>query len=280
MKRCPHCASHGLYRNRRALWRRLLGLPHTYSCIDCGADFSRRRLLAAQAKQLAAAQGCVHEMSGGRQGLAPGGIRRLMAPAPALLRRLTLPRRRLAAPGRDGGLAGRGRHALDTLLQGAGLTPISVWALKQVDGDLLHLCGSGTLEHQQSPWGALSALRQGRYRGGVRMGDSGIVLNSRLFAALIPLDEMTLKGPARGHWQGREWRVALVPRRSWEHEGRLVAHRDVSGEDERLISSEDVTGIRDHIDPQAAAPGSASFRAGIGRPEGFVVRGPIRRRDS
>ncbi|WP_302138244.1 hypothetical protein [Halomonas alkalicola] len=278
MKRCPHCASHGLYRNRRALWRRLLGLPHTYSCIDCGTDFSRRRLLAAQAKERADTPGCAHETPGGRQGPAASGIRRLRALAPALLRRLTLPR--LAEQGRDGGLAGRGRRALDTFLQVAGLTPIPVWVLKQIDGDLLHLCGSGTLEHQQSPWGALRALRQGRYRGGVRMGDSGIVLNSRLFAALIPLDEMTLKEPTRGHWQGREWRVSLVPRRSWEHEGRLVAQRDMSGEDERLISSEDVTGIRDHIDPQAAAPGSASFRAGSGRPDGFVVRGPIRRRDS
>ncbi|WP_416140674.1 hypothetical protein ACM26W_09985 [Halomonas sp. HK25] len=163
------------------------------------------------------------------------------------------------------------------------MTPIPVWVIKQVDTDLLHLCGIGTLYHpRQRPWVALSDLRHHRYQGGVRLGKTGIVLNSRLFAALVPLEALTLQGPTLARWEGRDWRVSQVPRRSWEYEGRLVVDReaDGEGEGERLISGEDVSRIRDNIDPQAAEPGIAVFQQGIGRGGSYRARGPIRRRDS
>ncbi|MGJ7456894.1 hypothetical protein ACR808_03815 [Halomonas sp. RA08-2] len=159
--------------------------------------------------------------------------------------------------------------------------------IKQVDADILHLCGIGTLYHpRQRPWVALNALKQHGYQGGVRIASTGIVLNSRLFAALVPLDAMTLKGPSFACWEGRYWRISRVPRRSWEHEGRLVVDPERNGDVERLISGEDVSQIRDHVDRQNADPGVAIFQPGSGRAgnnrgvQGSIPRGPIRGRDS
>jgi|GEM_PF-1561720 len=271
MKRCPHCAGYGIYRSRRALWRRLFRRPHTYSCIDCGTTFTRRTLEAARPVTQAETAEALREMR---------------------LPKVTGPRHFAHLAHRGGrffeqlvrdacGLVGRGSRTLKGLLQGAGVTPIRVWVIKQIDADLLHLCGIGTLYHpRQRPWVALSALRHHRYQGGVRLGKTGIVLNSRLFADLVPLEALTLRGPTLARWEGRDWRVSQVPRRSWEHEGRLVVDRDTDGEGERLTSGEDVSRIRDNIDPQAAEPGIAVFQPGAGRAGSYRARGPMRRRDS
>ncbi|QTF91127.1 hypothetical protein [Halomonas sp. BM-2019] len=167
-----------------------------------------------------------------------------------------------------------------------GIAPIRVWVIKQVDADILHLCGIGTLYHpRQRPWAALHALREGRYQGGVRLGTTGIVLNSRLFAALPPQDDLRLEGGMRANWQGQEWRVAQVPQRSWQHEGRLVAQRVLLQGEERLISSEDVSGIRANVDPNAPLPGTVVFQPGISRGgdtilSAYRAREQRRRRDS
>lgn len=262
MRRCPRCASYGIYKNRRAPWQRLLRLPHTYGCIDCGTLFSRRALRAETAAR-EAGHPARHDMTSTRKRLI-----------------LALGLKRLAVHARDTGrLAGQARGRLRRLLQMAGLAPIPVWVVKQVDADLLHLCGPGTLEHQQRPWAALTALRQHRYRGGVRLGNSGIVLNSRLFAELIPHEALTLQGPSLARWEGRVWRIAQVPRRSWEHDGPLVASAAPHGQGELLVSVEDVSPIRDHVDPQAVAQGTAVFEPGSSRRGGPVpARGPIRPR--
>ncbi|WP_254274743.1 hypothetical protein [Halomonas sp. 3H] len=274
MKRCPHCASHGIYKNRRSLWRRLVRLPHSYRCIDCGTSFSRRALLAAESAR-----------EGGHAEPDPESAekaRRKSLPVPAGLKRLRPFGLALAHHAHDvAGLPGRCALAVKGCLQRAGLMPIPVWVVKQVDGDILHLCGSGTLYHpRQRSWRVLNALRQHRYQGGVRLGSTGIVLNSRLFAALIPLDELTLKGPTRGRWQGREWRIARVPQHRWQYEGRLMVQAGANDEGEPLISSEDVSRIRDQVDPQATPPGMAIFQPGSGRTGSHSIRGPIRRRDS
>ncbi|WP_290784520.1 hypothetical protein [Halomonas sp.] len=167
------------------------------------------------------------------------------------------------------------------MLQRVGVSPIRVWVIKQVDADILHLCGIGTLYHpRQRPWTALETLRQHCYQGGVRLGNTGIVLNSRLFNVLVPLDALALQGPSIARWQGRDWLISRVPRRSWEHQGRLVAEREVDGEGERLISGEDVSRICDHVDRENAVTGLAVFHQGSGRAGGSQARGPIRRRDS
>ncbi|MBE0490379.1 MAG: hypothetical protein IBX53_15015, partial [Halomonas sp.] len=133
---------------------------------------------------------------------------------------------------------------------------------------------------------ALDALGQHCYQGGVRLGNTGIVLNSRLFTHLVPLDALTLQGPTLARWEGHDWRISRVPRRSWEHEGRLVVDREMDGDVEQLISGEDVSRIRDHVDRQNADPGVAVFQQGSGRAgsyrgaQGSIPRGPIRGRDS
>jgi hypothetical protein len=172
-------------------------------------------------------------------------------------------------------------QGLEGGLQRVGIAPIRVWVVKQVDTDILHLCGTGTLYHpRQRPWAVLRALRQGDYQGGVRLGTTGIVLNSRLFAALPPRDDLQVEGRSRAYWQGREWQVAQVPQRSWQYEGQLVAQRVLIQGEERLISSEDVSGIRANVDPDAPLPGTVVFQAGISRAGSYLPRGPIRRRDS
>ncbi|MDN3520886.1 hypothetical protein [Halomonas ramblicola] len=159
-------------------------------------------------------------------------------------------------------LARLGPGAFSGLWQRLGIAPIEVWVIKQIDTEVLHLCGIGTLHTEQRPWRALTDLKRGRYCGGVRLGQTGIVLNSRLFAALIPLDSLHLEGPAKARWQGRDWQVSRVPQRSWQYEGRLVAHPEPGGGQARLVSGEDVAGIRDNIDPDACPPGTATFQPG------------------
>ncbi|MGB8712550.1 MAG: hypothetical protein WCD50_05425, partial [Onishia taeanensis] len=71
-------------------------------------------------------------------------------------------------------------------------SPLKAWVIKQIDADMLHLCGQGVLESNDKPRHVKKALEAGSYQGGVRMGDTGIVLNTRLLAALVPLDRLKL----------------------------------------------------------------------------------------
>lgn len=166
-----------------------------------------------------------------------------------------------------------------------GKSPIKVWVIKQVDDDLLHLCGQGSLEDHHKRKAVLAALARGKYRGAVRLAGTGLVLNARLFTALIPLDELTLTDDGQARWQGRRWRVSQVPQRCWGYEGPLIAEAAGHAGGSGLVSSEDVSGIRSRVDPDTPTPpGSVTFRADneLETPDPFdkrrAARSPVRPR--
>lgn len=135
------------------------------------------------------------------------------------------------------------------------------WVIKQIDDGLLHLCGRGTLVTDLKPREAAELLRNGQYRGGVRMGDSGIVLNSRLFAALVPEHTLQLDDLHRAHWRTRIWEVSRVPPRCWTWTGRLTCEPSPPDSLPRLVSTEDLTAVVRHVDPDRPPPGQVIFRA-------------------
>lgn len=140
-------------------------------------------------------------------------------------------------------------------------SPIKAWVIKQLDEGILHLCGQGVLETNEKPRHVKKALEAGHYHGGVRMGDTGIVLNTRLLAAVVPLDQLKLVANGRiAEWQVRSWAVSQVPQRCWAHEGRLIAERNPMSTAPALISTEDVSGISQHVDRDKAPPGEVVFR--------------------
>ncbi|MCK2183304.1 hypothetical protein [Halomonas getboli] len=144
-----------------------------------------------------------------------------------------------------------------------GKPPIRVWVIKQVDADLLHLCGEGRIspDGKRARDEVITALRRGEYRGAVEMIDNGLVLNARLFAALLPDDAFHLDADGLAHWQDQTWRVAKVPQRCWTYEGLLVARAMAHG-DFDLVSSEDVSGIRRRAASEGlAASNSLQFGA-------------------
>lgn len=132
-----------------------------------------------------------------------------------------------------------------------GKAPVEVWAIKQIDRDLLHLCGQATLVTPRKRREVLAALAVGTFQGAVAMAGSGVVLNARLFAALVPLESLQLLPDGHARWQGRDWRVAKVPQRCWPHEGHLIAQTSPYGGTTGLVSSEDVSGIRQRVDREA-----------------------------
>ena len=131
--------------------------------------------------------------------------------------------------------------------------------IKQVDERILHLCGKGSLESTQKRSQLLEDLANGRFQGAVRMGDTGIVLNSRLHAALVPLDQIELENGI-ADWQGRAWVVSHVPQHCWNFDGQLVTQREGTVDQPRLVSREDVSMIRKHVDTSKAPPGEVVFR--------------------
>lgn len=132
-----------------------------------------------------------------------------------------------------------------------GKAPVEVWAIKQIDRDLLHLCGQATLETRRKRKVVLEALAGGTFQGAVSMAGSGVVLNARLLAALVPLESLQLLPDGHARWQGRDWRVAQVPQRCWTHEGHLIAQASPHDSTTGLVSSEDVSGIRQRVDQEA-----------------------------
>jgi hypothetical protein len=141
-----------------------------------------------------------------------------------------------------------------------GRQPIPVWVIKQVDDSLLHLCGQGVIEPNAKRSAVIELLRSGRYEGAVNMAGGGLVLNARLFAALVPLDALQLDEQGHAHWNGRSWYVAQVPQRCWTYEERLVPQRQVLNGQELLVSVEDVSAIRRQLQ-ESSEPGQASFAA-------------------
>lgn len=124
-----------------------------------------------------------------------------------------------------------------------GKQPLEVWVIKQVDADLLHLCGRATLPAKPNRRAVQADLEQDRYRGPVRMA-TGVVLNARLFQALVPVEALQLLPDDRARWHGRDWPLSQVPQRCWTFPGRLVAQADPLGGPGALVSAEDVSAIR------------------------------------
>ncbi|MDR5865653.1 hypothetical protein [Halomonas koreensis] len=142
-----------------------------------------------------------------------------------------------------------------------GRSPIRVWVIKQIDDRLLHLCGEGSIEPDGKRETTLEALHRRDYRGPVQMAGSGLVLNARLFAALVPHDGLHLGADGQAHWQGQLWRVARVPQRCWAYEGRLIAQTTAQGPLD-LVSTEDTSGIRRRARADGdTRPGEVAFRA-------------------
>lgn len=131
-----------------------------------------------------------------------------------------------------------------------------VWVIKQVDDGLLHLCGRGTASGEGRAKDKLGALREGRYRGAVRLVDSGVVLNAELFEALVPLDDLERLDDGQARWQGRTWRLAWVPQRCWTFAGHLTTQQSILHGRAELVSVEDVATIRAKASPQAQQPPS------------------------
>ncbi|MEQ6917604.1 hypothetical protein [Halomonas aquatica] len=142
-----------------------------------------------------------------------------------------------------------------------GKQPVDVWVIKQVDDDLLHLCGQASLEGGGKRKAVLASLAQDQFQGAVHLAGSGLVLNARLFATLVPLDELTLTDDGHAHWRGRLWRVSQVPQRCWSFDGRLVAQKVSNVGGLGLVSAEDVSPIRERIDQDTPTPpGTVIFR--------------------
>ena len=139
--------------------------------------------------------------------------------------------------------------------------PIHCWVIKQVDADRLHLCETGRLVTRLKPKVAEQQLARGEYRGGVQIGDTGIVLNSALFAALVPWPDLSLDDSYRAHWQGRTWEISRVPQRCWAWEGRLIAEPSPAGTLPAWQSSEDTAHLLDRIDDSNWLGGRATFRS-------------------
>ncbi|WP_444677586.1 hypothetical protein [Halomonas sp. E19] len=104
-----------------------------------------------------------------------------------------------------------------------GKHPIPVWVIKQIDRDLLHLCGQGSVLPETRRSDVVASLHEDRYQGAVTLGGSGPVLNARLFAALVPVESLALETHGEAMWRGSRWLVSQVPQRCWAYEGRLVA---------------------------------------------------------
>ncbi|MBE0487936.1 MAG: hypothetical protein IBX53_02565 [Halomonas sp.] len=142
-----------------------------------------------------------------------------------------------------------------------GKAPIDVWVIKQVDIDLLHLCGRATLEARPNRQAVLAALEEGRFAGAVKMATGGVVLNARLFQALVPVEQLELLPEDQARWRGRDWSLSQVPQRCWTFQGRLTAQPDPTFTYSGLISSEDIAGIRQRVAQSTPQhPGEVVFR--------------------
>lgn len=141
------------------------------------------------------------------------------------------------------------------LKQLLGKAPLQVWVIKQIDDDLLHLCGQGITQANEKRKTVLAELENGSYSGPVCMNGGGIVLVASLFKALVPVEALHLLPDGQAHWQGRDWLISQVPQRCWAYKGLLIANAsplDGSG----LVSSEDVSKIRHRVGQESPKQGS------------------------
>ncbi|WP_372611827.1 hypothetical protein [Halomonas sp.] len=152
-----------------------------------------------------------------------------------------------------------------------GKAPVDVWVIKQIDDDLLHLCGQGVTQANARQKTVLAALEAGSYSGAVQMSGGGVVLIARLFDALVPIEALQLLPDGQARWQGREWLVAQVPQRCWAFKGKLIAQASPLG-GSGLASSEDVSGIRRQAEKETPrVPGQVVFRPENANEDPLVV---------
>lgn len=137
--------------------------------------------------------------------------------------------------------------------------PPRVWVVKQIDPGILHICGQGIAEGKERPKEKMTALAQGRYQGAVRLANSGIVLNSALFAALVPLDDLHISDDDHALWKGQILRIAWVPQRCWAYTGRLAVQNVLINGHPSLTSIEDTSSIRAKASPNAQAKRDTSL---------------------
>ncbi|WP_445000732.1 hypothetical protein [Halomonas mongoliensis] len=138
--------------------------------------------------------------------------------------------------------------------------PVQCWVVKQVDQRLLHLCTLGRPDSRLKPEPLKEVLRQKRFSGGVIMGESGLVLNARLFDALVPEEDLELTHDGLANWRGRYWMVSTVPQKCWTWEGNLVAESNLLGSQPPMVSREDVSALSLRAD-RAPGLGKAVFRS-------------------
>lgn len=133
-----------------------------------------------------------------------------------------------------------------------GRKPPTAWAIKQLDDQLLHLCGRGEVTGPGSARKRRVALAEGRYQGPIQLEHSSTELSAELFAALVPIDDLEWLDESRVRWQQRLWWVAWVPQRCWAYRGPLTLEAS-PGSDGGFVSTEDVSAIRDKANTHADA---------------------------
>ena len=142
-----------------------------------------------------------------------------------------------------------------------GKKTVRCWVIKQLDTQMLHLCLLGRPDSRLKPEPLKEALRQQRFSGGISMGESGLLLNARLFDALVPEEDLELAHDGLAHWRGRFWMVSQVPQKCWTWEGRLVAERNHLNDQPLLVSREDVSAISRRAERAPGLTDKAVFRS-------------------
>ena len=141
-----------------------------------------------------------------------------------------------------------------------GKRPVSCWAIKQIDRQVLHLCPRGRIDSDMPRDDLLRALRDGRFSGGVRLGYGDEVLDARLFAAVVPETDLQQDEDGVALWRGRRWMVARVPDHSWAWPGRLVASYAPREAGPQLVSHADISRIQPRDGRASPPPGEFVFR--------------------
>ncbi|WP_136254344.1 hypothetical protein [Onishia niordana] len=127
----------------------------------------------------------------------------------------------------------------------------SVWAIKQIDANVIHLCGRGEAAGPDSARKRRKELAENRYQGTIRLEYSGMDLHASLFEALVLIDDLVWLDECYVRWQDRRWCVAWVPERCWTYQGPLILEASM-GPGKHFTSTEDVSAIRE----KASAPAS------------------------
>ncbi|QJQ96554.1 MULTISPECIES: hypothetical protein [Halomonadaceae] len=120
----------------------------------------------------------------------------------------------------------------------------TLWAIKQIDDHVLHLCGKAQVEGNPRVRETLVALEREQFRGPIRMLNSGLILNAGLFEALIPLADIESGGLDHARWKGKHFQVSWVPQKMWTYTGRFTTEPVMINGEPGLGSVEDVSAIR------------------------------------